>query len=109
MESALKIALQYWHNKGEKNKQKFITIRAGYHGDTFGAMGICDPDNGLHQLFCGVLPQHYFVKSPSTVTMDEHSRLEATLKQHSNAIAAMILEPVVQGAGGMLFYQSTIS
>jgi adenosylmethionine-8-amino-7-oxononanoate aminotransferase len=45
------MALQYWHNKGEKNKQKFITIRAGYHGDTFGAMSICDPDNGLHQLF----------------------------------------------------------
>ena len=105
VESALKMALQYWHNKGEKNKQKFITIRAGYHGDTFGAMSICDPDNGLHQLFCGVLPQHYFVKSPSTVTMDEALKdLEATLKQHSNAIAAMILEPVVQGAGGMLFY-----
>jgi adenosylmethionine-8-amino-7-oxononanoate aminotransferase len=68
-------------------------------------MSICDPDNGLHQLFCGVLPQHYFVKSPSTVTMDEALKdLEATLKQHSNAIAAMILEPVVQGAGGMLFY-----
>ncbi len=105
VESALKMALQYWYNKGEKNKQKFITIRGGYHGDTFGAMSVCDPDNGMHHLFQGVLPQHFFVKSPSMVDWQEALKdLEITLKQNSNAIAAMILEPVVQGAGGMRFY-----
>ncbi len=105
VESALKMALQYWHNKGEKNKQKFITIRAGYHGDTFGAMSVCDPENGMHHLFSGVLPKHYFVKSPSIVSMEEALvDLEVALKQNSDSIAAMILEPVVQSAGGMRIY-----
>jgi adenosylmethionine-8-amino-7-oxononanoate aminotransferase len=105
VEVALKIALQYWHNKGQSDKHKFITIRGGYHGDTFGAMSVCDPDNGMHHLFSGVLPKHYFVKSPSMVAMDEAlSDLEETLKAHSSNIAAMILEPVVQGAGGMRIY-----
>ncbi|WP_428088081.1 adenosylmethionine--8-amino-7-oxononanoate transaminase [Candidatus Thioglobus sp.] len=105
VESALKMALQYWHNKGQIDKQKFVTIRGGYHGDTFGAMSVCDPDNGMHHLFSGVLPQHYFVKSPALAPMDEAlADLEATLKQHSKNIAAMILEPVVQNAGGMRIY-----
>ncbi|HIB97086.1 MAG TPA: adenosylmethionine--8-amino-7-oxononanoate transaminase [Candidatus Thioglobus sp.] len=105
VEVALKIALQYWHNKGQSDKHKFITIRGGYHGDTFGAMSVCDPDNGMHHLFSGVLPKHYFVKSPSMVAMDEALLdLEETLKAHSSNIAAMILEPVVQGAGGMRIY-----
>jgi adenosylmethionine-8-amino-7-oxononanoate aminotransferase len=105
VESALKMALQYWFNQDKSGKKKFITIRAGYHGDTFGAMSVCDLDNELYHLFSSVLPQHYFIKSPSIVTMDEALvDLEATLKQHSNTIAAMILEPVVQGAGGMYIY-----
>jgi len=105
VEVALKMALQYWHNKGQPNKHKFITIRGGYHGDTFGAMSVCDPDNGMHHLFLGVLPQHFFVKSPSMVSMDEALQdLESVLKQDANSIAAMILEPVVQGAGGMRLY-----
>ena len=105
VEVALKIALQYWHNKGRSDKHIFITIRGGYHGDTFGAMSVCDPDNGMHHLFSGVLPKHYFVKSPSMVAMDEALLdLEETLKAHSSNIAAMILEPVVQGAGGMRIY-----
>lgn len=105
VESALKMALQYWHNKGEKNKQKFVTIRGGYHGDTFGAMSVCDPDNGMHHLFKDVLPQHFFVNSPSMVNWHEALKdLEDTLKQNSHMIAAMILEPMVQGAGGMRFY-----
>ncbi|SFV86869.1 Adenosylmethionine-8-amino-7-oxononanoate aminotransferase [hydrothermal vent metagenome] len=105
VEVALKIALQYWHNQDQSNKQKFITIRGGYHGDTFGAMSVCDPDNGMHHLFSGSVTQQYFVKSPSVVAMDEAlADLEATLKQHSNAIAAMILEPVIQNAGGMRIY-----
>lgn len=105
VEAALKIALQYWHNKGQVNKHQFITLRGGYHGDTFGAMSVCDPDNGMHHLFAGVLPKHYFVKSPSMVAMDEAlTDLEKTLKENSDSIAAMILEPVVQGAGGMRIY-----
>jgi len=105
VEVALKMALQYWYNKDQIDKHKFVTIRGGYHGDTFGAMSVCDPDNGMHHLFSGVLPQHFFVKSPSMVSMDEALQdLESTLKQNSNLIAAMILEPVVQGAGGMRIY-----
>ncbi|TEU25302.1 MAG: adenosylmethionine--8-amino-7-oxononanoate transaminase [Gammaproteobacteria bacterium] len=105
VEVALKMALQYWHNKGQADKHKFITIRGGYHGDTFGAMSVCDPDNGMHHLFSGVLLKHFFVKSPSMVSMDEALQdLESTLKQNSDSIAAMILEPVVQGAGGMRLY-----
>ena len=105
VEAALKMALQYWHNKNQVNKHKFVTLRGGYHGDTFGAMSVCDPDNGMHHLFAGVLPKHYFVKSPSMVAMDEAlDDLEATLNAHSDTIAAMILDPVVQGAGGMRIY-----
>jgi len=105
VEAALKMALQYWHNKGQSDKHKFVTIRGGYHGDTFGAMSVCDPDNGMHHLFSSVLPKHYFVKSPSMEPMDNALQdLESTLKQHSSSIAAMILEPVVQGAGGMRLY-----
>ncbi|MDB3971949.1 adenosylmethionine--8-amino-7-oxononanoate transaminase [Candidatus Thioglobus sp.] len=105
VEAALKMALQYWHNKGQSDKHKFVTIRGGYHGDTFGAMSVCDPDNGMHHLFSSVLPKHYFVKSPSMEPMDDALEdLESTLKQYSSSIAAMILEPVVQGAGGMRLY-----
>jgi len=105
VEVALKMALQYWHNKGQVEKHKFVTIRGGYHGDTFGAMSVCDPDNGMHHLFSSVLPKHFFVKSPSMVSMDEALQdLKSTLKKNSNSIAAMILEPVVQGAGGMRIY-----
>lgn len=105
VEVALKMALQYWHNKHQVNKQTFITIRGGYHGDTFGAMSVCDPNNGMHHLFSGVLPQHFFVKSPSIVPMDEAlTDLRVTLKKNANSIAAMILEPVIQNAGGMRVY-----
>ncbi len=105
VEVALKMALQYWHNKHQTNKQKCITIRGGYHGDTFGAMGVCDPDDGMHHLFSDVLPQHFFVKSPSIVSTDEAlADLRATLKKNASSIAAMILEPVIQNAGGMKTY-----
>lgn len=105
VEVALKMALQYWHNKQQTDKQKIITIRGGYHGDTFGAMSVCDPDNSMHHLFNSTLAQQVFVKSPSIVAMDEAlDDLEQTLTQNSDSIAAMILEPVVQGAGGMRIY-----
>uniref|UniRef100_UPI0034DEAF97 adenosylmethionine--8-amino-7-oxononanoate transaminase n=1 Tax=Candidatus Thiodubiliella endoseptemdiera TaxID=2738886 RepID=UPI0034DEAF97 len=105
VEVAFKMSIQYWHNKHQPNKQKFITIRGGYHGDSFGAMSVCDPDNGMHHLFNDILTQQYFVKSPSMVAMDEAlADLEQTLIKNAHSIAAMILEPVVQSAGGMRIY-----
>ncbi len=105
VEVALKMALQYWHNQGQEKKQKIISIRGGYHGDTLGAMSVCDPVGGMHHLFANVVPQQFFVKSPAVASMDEALQdLASTLKQNANNIAAMILEPVVQGAGGMRIY-----
>lgn len=105
VEVALKMSLQYWQNKDMPNKNKFITIYGGYHGDSFGAMSVCDPNSGMHHLFTGVLSKHYFVKNPATNSTNEALiDLESQLKNHQNEIAAMILEPIVQGAGGMRFY-----
>jgi len=105
VEVALKMALQYWHQKGEKNKTKFVTPYGGYHGDTFGAMSVCDPDNGMHSMFSGVLPKHFFAKRPNLNNTDEAlDDLKAIIQNHHHEIAALILEPIVQGAGGMNFY-----
>jgi len=105
VEVALKIALQYWYQNGDKNKTKFVTPYGGYHGDTFGAMSVCDPDNGMHSMFSGVLPKHFFAKRPNLhntgVALDD---LKAIIQNHHHEIAALILEPIVQGAGGMNFY-----
>jgi len=107
VEVALKMALQYWHQKGEKNKTKFVTPFGGYHGDTFGAMSVCDPDNGMHSMFSGVLPKHFFAKRPTLRNTDEAlDDLKAIIQNHHHEIAALILEPIVQGAGGMNFYSS---
>jgi adenosylmethionine-8-amino-7-oxononanoate aminotransferase len=105
VEVALKMALQYWHLKGEKNKTKFVTPFGGYHGDTFGAMSVCDPDNGMHSMFSGVLPKHFFAKRPNPHNTDEAlDDLKTIIQNHHHEIAALILEPIVQGAGGMNFY-----
>ena len=107
VEISLKMALQYWHNKGRFDKTHFVTPRGGYHGDTFGAMSICDPENGMHHLFQGVLPKHYFVTKPSIGnTFEALSDLNKVLNESHNKIAAMVLEPIVQGAGGMNIYES---
>ena len=107
VEISLKMALQYWHNKGRFDKTHFVTPRGGYHGDTFGAMSICDPENGMHHLFQGVLPKHCFVTKPSIGNTSEAlSDLNKVLKESHNKIAAMVLEPIVQGAGGMNIYES---
>ena len=105
VEVSLKMALQYWQNKGYQEKSKFITPRGGYHGDTFGAMSVCDPDNGMHHLFGGVLPKHFFVERPKMDNAEEALHdLDSQLKKNHEQIAAMILEPIVQGAGGMNIY-----
>jgi len=106
VEISLKMALQYWHNKGRMDKTHFVTPRGGYHGDTFGAMSVCDPKNGMHHLFQSVLPKHYFVTKPCIGnTSDALADLKKVLKESHNKIAAMILEPIVQGAGGMNVYE----
>jgi len=105
VEVALKMALQYWHQKGDETKTKFVTPFGGYHGDTFGAMSVCDPDNGMHSMFSGVLPKHFFAKRPNLNNTDEAlDNLKAIVQNHHHEIAALILEPIVQGAGGMNFY-----
>ena len=109
VEVAIKMAIQYWVARGRLDKQKLLTIRQGYHGDTFGAMAVCDPVTGMHSLFNDVLPGHYFADTPR-VRFDEEWRdddvksLKTLAEKHHKEIAAVILEPVVQGAGGMWFY-----
>lgn len=108
VEVALKMALQFWQAKGEK-RQRIVALKQGYHGDTFGAMSVCDPDNSMHSLYKGYLPNHLFVDAPKTGFYEEwdpadiHS-LRSTLEQHHQEIAAVMLEPIVQGAGGMRIY-----
>tara|TARA_B100000767_G_scaffold136541_1_gene129343 strand:+ start:1304 stop:2626 length:1323 start_codon:yes stop_codon:yes gene_type:complete len=109
VEVALKMALQYWHSKAQPNKNRMLTIRNGYHGDTFGAMAVCDPINGMHSLFASVLPQHHFVDAPPmgfdrVMQEGDLAQLEDKMREHQHGIAALILEPIVQGAGGMRFY-----
>ena len=109
VEIAMKMAIQYWAAKGEKAKQRFLTIRHGYHGDTLGAMSVCDPVTGMHSLFSGFVPQQLFVAAPECCfdsnSGEEDSRaMAAALQEQAENIAAVILEPIVQGAGGMRFY-----
>ncbi|HIF9169683.1 TPA: adenosylmethionine--8-amino-7-oxononanoate transaminase [Photobacterium damselae] len=108
VEVALKMALQYWHSKGE-SRAKFLTLRHGYHGDTFAAMSVTDPDNSMHALYKGFLPEHIFAQSSSCGFHDDWDEsdiadFEQQLSTHHQQLAAVILEPIVQGAGGMRLY-----
>ncbi|MGQ0623891.1 MAG: adenosylmethionine--8-amino-7-oxononanoate transaminase [Sporichthyaceae bacterium] len=108
VEVAIKMALQYWQARGQRRTRLF-TVRGGYHGDTFAAMSVCDPVGGMHHLFTGVLPEHLFAPRPPDgydAALDPawFAATESTLAAHAHEVAAIIVEPVVQGAGGMRFH-----
>jgi adenosylmethionine-8-amino-7-oxononanoate aminotransferase len=109
VEVALKMAIQYWQGRGEPRRRRMLAVRCGYHGDTLGAMSVCDPVTGMHHMFAGVLPEHLFAPAPTPgfseqLTDADTIQLRRLLDEHGEEIAAVILEPVVQGAGGMRFY-----
>ena len=109
VEVAIKMALQYWLSQGITTKQKLMTPLKGYHGDTFAAMSVCDPVNSMHSLYSGFLPEHVFVPAPVSqfgelFDDNEAEQLEHYFKLHHQQVAAFIIEPIVQNAGGMNFY-----
>jgi len=101
VETALKMALQYWQGQNNDQKTKFLSLTHAYHGDTFGAMSVCDPENSMHHLYKGLLPAHIF--APPNI-----QDLRTAFAEHHQELAAMIVEPIVQGAGGMLFYDAEV-
>ncbi|MFW6093858.1 MAG: adenosylmethionine--8-amino-7-oxononanoate transaminase [Pseudomonadota bacterium] len=108
VEVAIKMAFQYWHARG-RPKTRLLALRSGYHGDTFQAMSVCDPVTGMHQIFTGILPQHYFADAPrcrydEPWNPEDLTSIRQLVARHHDDIAAVILEPIVQGAGGMHFY-----
>src|SRR5215217_476475 len=106
VEVAMKTAAQFWLNRGVRGRKKFVSFKGGYHGDTTGAMSVCDPDGGMHALFSGLLPEHFIVHLPE----DEESiaDFDRLLESHAEEIAGIIVEPLVQGAGGMRFHDAEI-
>ena len=109
VEVAIKMAIQYWASLGIISKNRLLTVRSGYHGDTFGAMSVCDPVTGMHSLFKGAIQEQFFAEAPACrfdepCTDSDLADIHVMLERHHMEIAAVIIEPVVQGAGGMRFY-----
>ncbi|MFI6644099.1 adenosylmethionine--8-amino-7-oxononanoate transaminase [Streptomyces sp. NPDC050504] len=105
VEVAVKMCLQYWRSVGRPEKRRLLTWRGGYHGDTWQPMAVCDPEGGMHQLWQGVLPRQVFADAPPNAYQESYAdHLRATVAQHAHEVAAVIVEPVVQGAGGMRFH-----
>jgi len=109
VEVAMKMAIQYFYAAGKATKKRFLTIRSGYHGDVFHCMSVCDPVNGMHQIFKGVLPEYLFADRPECTFRDEWDdndilSFEKRIEEQHGSLCAVILEPIVQGAGGMRFY-----
>ncbi len=113
VEVAIKMCLQYWRAQGAVTRRRLLTLRGGYHGDTFGAMAVCDPVGGMHSLFRGTLAEHVFADRPprgfdAPLDPDYAEHLNDVVERHAPELAAVIVEPVVQGAGGMHFYSPAV-
>lgn len=109
VEVAMKMAVQYQHALGNRERSKFLTLKKGYHGDTSGAMSVCDPVSGMHHLFQDFMPQHFFMEAPTkgfeeNLTKEEIQEIEKFFDENAKQAVAFILEPIVQGAGGMRLY-----
>jgi adenosylmethionine-8-amino-7-oxononanoate aminotransferase len=128
VEVALKMAVQYFYRTGRPGKSRMLTLRSGYHGDTFGAMSVCDPVNGMHSMFSSMLTKQFFADAPTCSFSDSNNdcgsgdeatgdgggecasvaSIETILAEHHSEIAGLVLEPIVQGAGGMRFYSPRV-
>ncbi|RCH70638.1 adenosylmethionine--8-amino-7-oxononanoate transaminase [Streptomyces sp. SDr-06] len=105
VEVAVKMCLQYWRSVGQPRKQRLMTWRGGYHGDTWQPMSVCDPEGGMHELWQGALPRQLFVGAPPSEFDEAYAdELRTAIERHADELAAVIVEPVVQGAGGMRFH-----
>jgi adenosylmethionine-8-amino-7-oxononanoate aminotransferase len=102
VEVAMKMAVQAWLNRGERGRTRLLAFRGGYHGDTFATMAVCDPDEGMHALFKGALPEHPILDLPRDAA--SAAVLDGFLETHAHELAGIIVEPLVQGAGGMIFH-----
>ncbi len=106
VEVAMKMAVQFWLNQGVSGRTKFLSFRGGYHGDTFAAMSVCDPEEGMHSLFSGVLAKQIIVDLPTDEPRE--AAFETALDAHAQTLAAIVVEPLAQGAGGMIFHSPEV-
>ena len=106
VEVAMKMAVQAWLNRGERGRTRFLAFRGGYHGDTFATMAVCDPEEGMHAFFAGALAEQLIADLPRDA--DGEAALDALLRRHGQELAGIVVEPLVQGAGGMVFHDPAV-